>query len=1278
MAPGPDNRQDLTSLDQNQQESNDCSVINDTTDVAAEISPKDVSSVVKSYHSMIASVGKLEEPATLSTLNERELRALLDEAITYTGSTKDREGKSNLFKELLQEAEVDETEEGRRAVTSSRGLPGSNRRRHKRDSTCERLTHGGSLQNLAQPLNCEFDSSFTYLTSGSSHTYSGSRRKSKKHSGSNVSARQREGGSLPSNVNASHSLASLVNLDLIFDKKRDFCDERTVYYWANKEKSRSLDKPSYGCVTKKDDSVCTTVDASDVNDKKCPKGKYVTNEMIESDDLSSSYKDDSMVNGLNNKDAVSSNNLINSPRIIQSSVNGEDTEGIEMKIIEPRRPVQVISCPTFDTEETSVDSSIEFPLHEYNCKQDKPKFTINGTIQLTTYNNAKCNVTSGTISGVQQNKVTTSNLLPIMHVTGTQPNIAMVSRLTSQNNTTKDFSVSIDKKSVDDSYNAAQSYNSERKKTRRKHAQEPNVIVYNAENVAGHRNDDIDSLLNFIESKDSKNKKGKTPNGNTIKIKSNTGPKSRSKDKDSKKDQLPSKLQKCNSLEEISKTRLEDLTTEKSLSSSEASSFSSQHGTINGGLLKRTKQRSTGDSVVDSHGDRHSWGSESQSLYCDDVKNEFSSNNSSTRKNSKKLNIDVEPEPEFLVVTKKKKSKRQRRSSSGSRTQNLVNSSSYLSRRRDFVHEYRASHSPEFRRKSACSVPPSDKSDSSDLDSVHSLPVTSNIKHNLINVSLSSVGVPQASYADITRMVTINLPQNSVLHTSPIVPTILSAEKWTDVPAKSPSEPDKFPQHYYPSLDELQQSDRKIKQHNFSNSYLNHGFSLNFDKHSLTDDLKLKKTTESKKAEAHEEAINKKIQVIKYVQEQNNIPVNTNYNADQNDVHTTKKLKNYNNNSIEQSKTSVSCVRDVTNTTNANISNNFKPSIRKNSQQTLLNTSCSNRLESRDLKKSSNVQEELKSLNTQHNPEYSKKLINLNASECSFTLSNDQLDSKSIPQPNSSECDNFKPVIKSEKILKLVNKDYPRNTKVTTTITTSNSIRSSSMTSSLQHEKEDVETKETNKHHVITKDKDLPKCNSHNSVKKNSRPAVILMDESLSDSTKNKDDVPSELTFGFEINEQLLQSEDRTKKDQPILPSKPSQSSNKVPIHFEKTPPSFVDKNTRYDFHVHPPPHLYPPQPHQIPHTQMIPITYFGYSPRFQPPNNYVSQPLIAPSNAITKYNLSKEDFSARFIAPEETVDVKNYNHDKIVSFVGLAWDAVMREIPVTEATGRVQYYSGQ
>lgn len=38
-----------------------------------------------------------EEPATVSALNDSELRALLDEAITYK-RPKDREGKSELFK----------------------------------------------------------------------------------------------------------------------------------------------------------------------------------------------------------------------------------------------------------------------------------------------------------------------------------------------------------------------------------------------------------------------------------------------------------------------------------------------------------------------------------------------------------------------------------------------------------------------------------------------------------------------------------------------------------------------------------------------------------------------------------------------------------------------------------------------------------------------------------------------------------------------------------------------------------------------------------------------------------------------------------------------------------------------------------------------------------------------------------------------------------------------------------------------------------------------------
>lgn len=122
-----------------------------------------------------------------------------------------------------------------------------------------------------------------------------------------------------------------------------------------------------------------------------------------------------------------------------------------------------------------------------------------------------------------------------------------------------------------------QNYNGERKKLRRKHTHEPNVLVYKSESIEGHRNEEnIESLINFIENKESKSKKGKP--GNPVRVKTSTGAKPRSREKDTKKEQLSAKLQKSNSLEEISKTKLEDLTTEKSVSSSGASSLSSQHG----------------------------------------------------------------------------------------------------------------------------------------------------------------------------------------------------------------------------------------------------------------------------------------------------------------------------------------------------------------------------------------------------------------------------------------------------------------------------------------------------------------------------------------------------------------------------------------------------------------------------------------------------------------------------------------------------------------------------
>ncbi|KAG7197616.1 hypothetical protein KM043_013399 [Ampulex compressa] len=1217
-----------------------------------------------------------EEPATLSTLNEGELRALLDEAITYK-CPKDREGKSSLFKELLQEAEADETKEGRRVVPNSRCLPGSNRRRHKRDSVSERLTHGGSLQNLAQPIASEFDSSFAYLTSGSSHTYGGSRRKNKKYTGPSVSARQREGGSLPSNVNASHSLASLVNLDLIFDKKDGFCEERTAYDWTNKEKSKSLDKPPHTTLKKeekekekkdlKKDSTSLCESELEVREKKNNKGKHGTNEMLESDNPPPEYKSDYMVIDLGDTEvgSISERNVGSTISGVQrpQSLDTEDDEGTEMKTIEPRRH-QYISRTTFDIAQTPIDTTIDFSLRDHNGKQDKSKISVNGTevtgtLSFQTFNSMKCGI-AGTAnsSGTSQGKVVPS-LCSMMSASLQTQNITMEgSRYTAHTTS------SGEKKSLDENGNAVQSYNGERKKPRRKHTQEPNVIVYNAENVEGHRNEDIDKLIDFIENKESRSKKGKP--ANPVRVKTSSGAKPRTREKDTKREQLPAKLQKSNSLEEISKTKLEDLTTEKSVSSSGASSLSSQHGTINV-ALRRAKQRSTGDATVDSRGDRRSWGTEE-------------------------------------VVTKKKKSKKQRRSSSGSRAQNLATSGSYLQNSRGFSNEYRTPLSPELRRKSASSMPPSDKSDSSDSDSVHSLPVTSNSsKHNSSKITTPSGGTPQASYADIARMATINIAHNSVLSMSSIVPNMLNTSSWPSVPHKVPLEPDKIPQDYYPSLDELQQSDRKARQHNFTHSNHIHSLSFSFEKPPSPTLPKTKNPPDRKKAEAQEESINKNIQVYKYVQDIEKLHQSLTQQEQRQSG-----ISGFTTNASENTVTNPTSVKtsNVATTPNPLDAENNNPTCNAINKDIIASTRNNNPRSRRGYLQSSQgtqnpmVQEEqhFKKTVYQYHDENAKKShivenvgIHCESKNNSLIAPQDDTELQRAKAQNSprqvhdmqnADSDVSKSN-KSEKSTKSVKELQNVSTKHDSEKLLNAKVQN---TKPDQQQQEDCESKKNKQQNAMGMEKDqLQKSiDTQVSNKKNTmRPAVILLDETPSDVSKTND-LPTELTFGFEVNEQLLLSEDSGTEDTP--PASPVFTSvvpvllNKPLSNFDRHPQTF-EKHVRYD--KFPPNfHMQPPNTHvtqQPVHPVMVqPLPYMSYSPRFPPPAYLPPSPTPPPGIMEKYHHPPKEDFSMLYVAPEEDVNVQKYNHDKIVSFVGLAWDAVMREMPITATSGRIQYYSGQ
>ncbi|XP_018396658.1 PREDICTED: probable serine/threonine-protein kinase DDB_G0282963 isoform X2 [Cyphomyrmex costatus] len=1253
---------------------------------------------------------KQEEPATLSMLNDNELRALLDEAITYK-CPKDREGKSTLFKELLQEAEADETEEGRRVISNSRCLPGSNRRRHKRESVSERLTHGGSLQNLAQPLASEFDSSFAYLASSSCHTYGSNRRKNKKYTGPSVSARQREGGSLPSNVNASHNLASLANLDLIFDKKKSFCEERSAYDWTNKEKSKSLDKPSYTSTKKEEkekekkelkrDTANSSVEAeSETREKRVSKGKYGTNEMLESDNPPPEYKSDYMVIDLGDVEvgAISERSVGSTASGIQRprSLDTENDEGTELKIIEPRKPIHYVTRATFDIAQTPVDTTIEFPIRDH--KQEKSKMSVNGTevtgALFQPHNSVKCGIGGASNgSSTSQSKIVPS-LCSVMPASWQTQNITMGPRYTTQHITMKDPSVSGEKKSLDENGNAVQTYNGERKKPRRKHTQEHNVKVYNAENVEGHRNEDIDSLINFIENKESKSKKGKT--GNPVRVKTSSGTKPRTREKDTKREQLPSKLKKSNSLEEISKTKLEDLTTEKSPSSSGASSVSSQHG-VNI-ALRRPKQRSTGDATVDSRGDRRSWGTEEgQSIYCNDTGEDYTSR----RNSNKKINPEPEHETEFLVVTKKKKAKKQRRSSSGSRAPNLTTSGSYLQNSRGFSNDYRTPLSPELRRKSASSMPPSDKSaDSSDLDSVHSLPVTSNTsKHNLSKIAASSGGTPQASYADITRMAISNINMSTNLTMS----AMLNTSSWPSVPPKTFSEPDKVPQDYYPSLDELQHPDRKARQQQTQSNHAATSLSLAFEKPLSPTLAKMKSSSDRKKAEAQEEAINKNIQVFKYVQdiekmhesltqasdhkEQKNMTP-SNYSPNSNETIATNAVtpRYNNNNSTTMNYNPI----DTDNNPNCTVNNKDCVTLpRANNSRSRRNYVHSNQNiqtqgshEEQHMKKpaSSYHEEVIKKSHNIDTPPQSESRANptIVSHDCADAQKSKTAKPMQDSQSGEPECSNNK-TTGGESRTARVTKEYQNTAMKHDAVKV---VVSQSQNSKQDNQQRDETESKKTKSPNAQSEKDHPQRSSVETQQMKSstpRPAVILLDETSSDIAKNNN-LPTELTFGFEINELLL-SEDNGNEETPTVAANPVFSPTVPPLinkpppnNFGRNPPLFAEKPVRYDkFSNY---HMQQPNAHVTPmHPVMVqPLPYMGYPTRFAPPT-YLPPPPPPPPGIIEKFHPPKEDFSMLYVAPEEELNVQTYNHDKIVSFVGLAWDAVMKEMPVP---GRIQFYSGQ
>ncbi|XP_037918446.1 putative uncharacterized protein DDB_G0282133 isoform X2 [Hermetia illucens] len=342
-------------------------------------------------------------------------------------------------------------------------------------------------------------------------------------------------------------------------------------------------------------------------------------------------------------------------------------------------------------------------------------------------------------------------------------------------------------------------------KKKKKFDADRNITTVDVTKVEGYRGcDPIETLVKFIENSETTDSTKKSDKFSTV---AGCKKKEKKKDKDLKKDMH--KVKKSTSLEELrSCTKFDE--DEK----------------LAAGVIMRTKGKKPSNNTVTSpndgkenakqnskRGERRSWGTEELTYLGENNAIEEVREKNKEKEKAKKVkdNLDkqqekyeklekVEKQPqkkkkserslsvlsmesaqsetaEFHVVTKKKKSKKRQSLEEARITTGKIvpsfpskptnsghkkyQSSNSFSNDRD---AYLTAYSPhDSRRKSTSSVPPSEKSDSSDLDSVHSLPIESvSSRYQSGNTSQ----MQHQSYADIARTVNATKQNAAMWHTS--------------------------------------------------------------------------------------------------------------------------------------------------------------------------------------------------------------------------------------------------------------------------------------------------------------------------------------------------------------------------------------------------------------------------------------------------------------------------------------------------------------------------------
>ncbi|XP_026271849.1 dentin sialophosphoprotein isoform X2 [Frankliniella occidentalis] len=818
----------------------------------------------------------------VSSLDDRGLQALLDEAIAYK-NPKDREQSSDLFKELLAKVEADEREHsgGQRGIS---GIGGSSSRYRRglsrKGDVSERNSRGGSLQNLVHALNSDLDHS------GSSNRKRGGRRNPQPQV--SVSARQREGGSLPCNVNADFygAAALLRSHDDVGTstslKKRHHptpIDDVVTgnsysYKLPSASGARTADDLSGYRVSHSGKRATDSLDDIETAASRGPGNKR--RELKKLGHSSDAIFPESTSDGISSMEDLSkeaennrlgdikneNENLIDFCATELASYylnrhNNVDRSTSDHSVVEIDSPSQLNGPSMLGV---SMNGSVRpGPDHRWIKSESRKDDNMDGTemipiertSEIPKYSALRPNdheVDQPIKSDLMSRKSARSNgehMVPFSTIFQ-DADFADAPRLSSF--LTKES----EKRNLDENGNALQQgTGSERKSRARKNKTDNNNYVL-SEAIPGHRGgtQDINELILFIESpsncQDVKSTVSGKNNRNTngpVNIKDSKQRNSSSNGKRSettgvkvkaekRKSNEKQKLQKSNSLEEISFTKLSDLTSsdvpsvEKDLQERQ----SKKQLTLDKEIpVRESRQKTarTSGNIGSNRGNSGGNGSINRK------QRESSSVHRVTPQPSESINsfiqggdLVIADPAEFHVVTKKQRKKKSGRSSSigrNERSHHAAQSNNYHreghSRRSatvddsdsNILYQYRTapyrSESPDHsehqhhRRKSTSSMPPSDKSaDSSDLDSVHSLPISPTTPRQVLEkTSTSSGSTPQASYADIARMASAMSPPQGCPLTSGSASQALNqldaqsqglpTTKWPSVGQTKPSAP---------------------------------------------------------------------------------------------------------------------------------------------------------------------------------------------------------------------------------------------------------------------------------------------------------------------------------------------------------------------------------------------------------------------------------------------------------------------------------------------------------